>query len=89
MSLSIWKYPLSRDGWHGSVPVGARFLSAQVQHSDIVVWALVDTTAPVETRKFRILGTGFPLEGEPGEYVGTVQTHNGHFVWHIFVEMTA
>ena len=67
-----------------SMQKGARVLSVGVQHGQIQVWALVNPEAPKELRRFRIAGTGHPLEEELERlrFIGTVQM--GDFVWHIF-----
>lgn len=36
-----------------------------------------------ECRKFSVVGTGYPVPADAGNYVKTVQA--GAFVWHIFM----
>lgn len=71
-----------------SMPAGAHILPAppgeRNDGSDIEIWAEVDTTRPLEPRGFTIVGTGNPMPDEHGAFVGTVVTHGGQFVWHIF-----
>ncbi len=84
----IYKYPLEiRDNQTIAMPGGAQILSIQVQDiKDIYIWALVDDEAREEDRHFRIFGTGVELDLEDvaSRHVGTVQTHSGGFVWHVF-----
>lgn len=89
--ITIYKYYLDPDKTH----VRARnahileFLSVQVQHRDIVLWALVDTEKPANYADIYILGTGWNLgtKREPWltkeNFVDTVQDRDG-YVWHIF-----
>ena len=60
---------------------------------DIFVWAIVDTDAEMEERRFRIHGTGLLLpedsvlygsNGDEYEYYDTL--FDRMFVWHIFVK---
>ena len=69
-----------------------KLLSAQVQHENIVVWAEVDTDAPV--RKFQVIpiGTGWPLDPPAGRkcvldthtFLGTVQLAGGALIFHVY-----
>ena len=59
------------------------------------VWALVDTDAEMEERKFRIFGTGHELPDDCMKYGGGIEfdydfeyfdtLFERGFVWHIFV----
>ena len=83
----IWKWTIRLvDEQTIHVPVGASPLDVQVQGDHLVLWALVDATAPSELRTVRIVGTGNPVQDDPGVYVGTVQIHGGSLVWHVFME---
>ncbi|KKK62381.1 hypothetical protein LCGC14_3004920 [marine sediment metagenome] len=86
----IWKYTLPLTDYPVvSMQKGARVLSVGVQHGEVQVWALVDPEAPTELRRFRVAGTGHPLEDEIASmrFIGTVQM--GAFVWHIFEDQEA
>lgn len=49
------------------------------------LWALVDPTVlEHEERAFRVVSTGNPMPGDCGRFLGTVPTHGGMFVWHVF-----
>jgi hypothetical protein len=80
----VWKFPLPMPiaGWAETVmPVDARVLHVGVQNELICLWALVSPDAPRFARRFRIVGTGWPL-AKAGAYLATVET--GPHVWHVF-----
>lgn len=60
-----------------SMPRGARVLSVGAQGGDLVVWALVDTTAFSAMRHFRVFGTGWHVDATVlhagWRFLGTVQ----------------
>lgn len=69
-----------------SLPEGAKLLTFECQFDQPYLWALVDPDAKKETRRFRLAGTGYPLE-EPDEklrFVGTAQMYGGGLIWHLF-----
>ncbi len=84
----IWKYilPLADEAVI-PMPKGAHVLDVQAQRNEICMWALVDPGAERVDRAFAIRATGAPV-GAVGSYVGTVQTNNEMFVWHIFEAAT-
>lgn len=83
---TIWKYPIHvTDEIRLEMPMGSTVLDIQVQNNSLCLWALIDTTIPLETRRFRIFGTGNPFDlGDEWscEFIATVQMPP--FVWHIF-----
>ena len=82
---TVYKYPLGfKDSQEIHLPKDAIPLSVQLQHGNLTLWCLVDTTLPIEVRIVDIRGTGESLSYEPGLYVGTVQV--GAFVWHVFMK---
>lgn len=83
---TIYKYPLEiTDEQYVTVPDGAQFLSAQMQGSQLCIWALVDTDNFDCRPRVKIFGTGHHVEVDDGwKFVGTVQDRI--FVWHIFIE---
>jgi hypothetical protein len=87
---AIWKFPLGiHDEQHITMPVGAKPLSAQVQHGAVCLWMEVDTKAERAPRRVCIFGTGHEHEGTAFDglaFVSTTQT--GPLVWHIYVEET-
>jgi hypothetical protein len=84
---TVWKYPLPddwRDTFDLDMPAGAQVLAVQVQHGHPCIWALVDPSASLETRLFRIAGTGHPITEALGRHVGTFQMLGGDVVFHVF-----
>ena len=82
---TIWKYPfrVTDDVTLDDVPEGARILPhvSAVRPTELVVWAEVDTDAPLTRRHLLVVGTGNPMP-KVGAYVGT--TMAGPFVWHVY-----
>lgn len=70
-----------------TLPIGAQLLSVQVQHSEIQLWAIIDT-AVVGSYEQRILmvGTGhaLPTTDVHVAFLGTVQLMGGDLVFHVF-----
>ena len=88
MKSSIWKFALeTTDEQIINVPVGAEFLSVQVQHGQPCIWAQVNPKENVIVRaKVVIVGTGNPADHTDGMmFLGTYQLHDGNFVGHVFV----
>jgi hypothetical protein len=82
--LTVHKYEIPIiDDFSIPMPDGAKVLCVQVQRGIPVMWARVDVPAPMEARRFRLIGTGNPAD-ETGRYVGTFQTHGGALVFHLF-----
>lgn len=84
--MTIWKFNLEiTDKQTIHMPNGAHILSVQEQSGELCMWAMVDPEEEYMPRKFRIFGTGHPidLDGDNSGFVGTVQCKNG-LVWHVF-----
>lgn len=88
MALTIWKFPLKlTDSQDVEMPLGARILSVAEQHGVICMWALINPHPEVgrASRQINIIGTGHPAVYEyDADYIGTVLTCGGDFVWHVF-----
>lgn len=85
---TIYKYTLVDSG--NPVPVrmpkGAEVLSIQFQRDALCLWALINVGAEMETRRFRVIGTGWhDIKVDRSDYIATVQ--DGNLVWHIFEEV--
>jgi len=81
----IYKYVINPNDYVDvEMPSGAQILSWQEQNGQMCVWALVDPSSPVETRRFRWAGTGHDIDELDGhlKFIGTAQ--QGSFVWHLF-----
>lgn len=85
-TLAVWKFPLEiADSQTVTMPRASSIISAQAQGDVPTLWALVIPDAPKVKRLIRIIGTGHEFwAGEPIKFIGTVQTHGGKLVWHIF-----
>lgn len=86
--MKVFKYPLKlEDEQVIATPEHWDPLSVQEQQGVICIWAIVDESAPInDGRKIYIRGTGHPLDPDvlDANFLGTCQTHNGQFVWHIW-----
>jgi hypothetical protein len=90
---TIYKYPfavryLTEQDFVIDMPAGAEVLSVQVQGDSVCLWAMVDTEAAAEVRRFRMFGTGHPLPRDAAgrlRFVGTVQ--DGWYVGHLFEDV--
>lgn len=87
---SVWKYatPLREldDVLVIDMPAGAVVLSVANQREHLAVYAEVcpgqRTTTP---HRFRIAGTGHPIDMEPGQrFIGTVLFADGDLVFHVY-----
>jgi len=83
---TIWKFVLPIvDEPKVMIPGGANYLTVQMQHGELCLWAMVDPDAKLVEAKFRIIGTGNPAEGVARfDYLGTVQNLGGGLIWHVF-----
>ena len=95
---TIYKYDViklaERD--RGSVIEGhiTKVLCAQVQHNSIMVWAEIDTDAPLRRFDVAAVGTGWPLDPPAGhecvldshKYLDTLQFMDGNLVLHIYIK---
>ena len=82
----IWKWQVPiEDEFSVQMQQGTEVLSVQTQGWVPQMWALVpDTDAPVETRRFAVRGTGHPLYGHEGRFIGTFQMDKFGLVFHLF-----
>jgi hypothetical protein len=85
MMQVIYKYSLTAiTEQFVDMPASAKLLRVGEQFGELCVWALVENTMPVVKRKIAIIGTGNPIFGELGRYVGTAFMHAGALVLHVF-----
>ena len=81
----VFKYPIPiRDDFSLALPGGARILDVQVQNGVGCIWALVDASIPPIMRRFRLAGTGHPLNEPHLIHIGTFQLEGGALVFHLF-----
>lgn len=84
--MRIWKHLLPlQDTVTVAMPHG-RVLVAEAQFDLPCLW--VEHTGPEDgptvDRTFHIIGTGQEFDSTGKLYLGTVQTHGGALVWHIY-----
>lgn len=75
---TIFKYPM------GDIlmPKGAKVLSTGIQDRHGYIWAEVDTEQTLETRTFKMFGTGWKMPETQNVFIGTL--FDGDYVWHVF-----
>lgn len=88
--MTIWKFPLElTDTQQVKMPISTQILTAQIQDGNIMLWGIVPDNE-VNRRDTMLLtieihGTGSTTRSPHGlTYVGTVQSHAGMFIWHVF-----
>jgi len=87
---AVFKYPMvPRDEVTMLLPKGAEILTIQTQGETPCLWALVDPEQQDEPRRFRIAGTGHPINGGLAEgwewrYIDTFQLAGGALIFHAF-----
>lgn len=89
MSKTIWKYPVSDIGEVTiPMPAGSKVVFVAGDPSGIspAFWAEVDQSAPIEFRKFQIVGTGHDI---PPYAIHRGTVIQGPFVWHLYEILAA
>ena len=57
--MTIWKYPIPvEDSLILEIPEGGEILSVMTQNGEAQMWVRVDPSRTLETRRFRVVGTG-------------------------------
>lgn len=84
--MKIFKYQLQfKDEFTVQMAIGAKILSFGNQNGFPVLWALVNDKKDNEFRKFRLIGTGHPIDDiESLKYIGTSQFGGGDLIFHLF-----
>ena len=86
--MTIWKFPIElANRQKVLMPEGANILCVQMQGAAACLWAVVQPTRPKSARQIRTFGTGDPVDEGSQRYIGTYQTGDGAFVWHVFEEL--
>ncbi len=82
---TIYKYEIALgDGVIISTHRVVHWLFAALQDGHPMVWAVVETDSGIAPRTIHVRGTGHPMTGDEGEYIGTIQMADGILVFHIF-----
>lgn len=84
MNNIIYKYPLAKDYLqYVELPQNAEILAVDIQKSDLVLWALIDSnTASVEPRQIALYYTGEEIVPANQVYINTINTRS--LVYHAF-----
>lgn len=85
MARTVHKFEVSANNAFGPVelPIGARIVHTDVQHTRVFVWALVDPAAETTDRLLGYFATGH-LVPEQGLYIGSCPDREFGLVWHVF-----
>ena len=86
-TLQVFKYPISAVDYAVlKLPVGAQLIHVATQRDKPCLWALVDPTAPMEMRKFKVVGTGHAIDESVEKliHVGSWLMHGDSLVFHLF-----
>ena len=85
----IYKYPISVDRDQPvTLPIGAKILCIKEQHSQLFMWALIDQEEDTrENVTILMYGTGYDVREPSQEYIDTVYTSGGDYVWHFFKKL--
>ena len=78
---TIWKFPLDKVG-PTEMREGAKIVHAGTQDGILCLWAEIDPSRPVVTRRFIVVGTGHALPEAYCEHLLTWQ--EPPFVWHLY-----
>jgi hypothetical protein len=88
MNKMVYKYQLNTTNnqsvW---LPKGAEILTVQTQNNIPYIWVLIDTSQPMEERRFEIFGTGASIHYDMGtdrKYIRTYQLYSKNLVFHLF-----
>jgi len=88
MNKAVYKYVLDykTDYPVVNLPYGSKILYAREQYEHICVWALVDTHQTLSySQRFRVAGTGHPIDEENLEYIWSAHLDSGAFIVHVFL----
>ena len=93
MPLTVWKYEIPMiDAFSLTMPEDAQILTVQVQAAPngVMMWALVNPQSPPVQRRFRLAGTGHPIDEDSPHlrFLGTFQLDRGTLVFHVFELLT-
>jgi len=85
---AIYKYPIKvTTSFDLQMQDGAEILRVDVQRGRPMLWAKVDESREIVTRRFRVLLTGETFEeSEVNGYLGTFELPNG-LIGHLFFEL--
>ena len=80
---TIQKFQVGPD-YSFELPVHAKLLTVQTVNGNPMLWVLVDTSKPLERRRFVMHQEGDEIKEEEFEYVASFQTSDGQITFHVF-----
>lgn len=86
-NATIWKYELNKnDTTVLRIPKKNKVISVANQGNKLVLYAIVDPTSQIEAVIIDVIPTGELLNDNVfnTEFIGTVSTHDGDLIWHVF-----
>lgn len=83
---TVFKYVLRDTVNDIQMPTGAQVLHVTEQNNMVCIWAAVDESVPVETRRFLMVGTGHREVPDDAAYCGSahIYTDRAVLVLHVF-----
>jgi len=81
--LTIQKFQVGPD-YSFEMPVLATLLTVQTVNGNPMLWALVDTSKPLERRRFVMYQEGDALTEARLKYVASFATSDGQNTFHVF-----
>lgn len=88
---TVWKYPIPiRDVFELRLPIDSEVLAVANQGPDdgdhVYLWVRLNPEAAPSLlpHRFRLAGTGDPLDGDIGRHIGTFQLRGGALIFHLF-----
>lgn len=83
----VYKYeiPISDTIVEVELPEHHEYCDIQAQGDRIFIWCMVDINAPLITKRFKVFGTGHPIDNAEDYYfIKTVQLNMSPLVFHVF-----
>jgi hypothetical protein len=87
---TIWKFELSttEEKQIINMPIRAKILTIQTKKDIPYLFALVESKAPIESRKFVVVNTGTPCKIKNEKFIGSFPLYRGSVVWHLFEDLS-
>ena len=84
---TIWKFTFkTSDSFTIDMPEESKIIHIEIQYGKPTLWAVVNTESPIKTKKFKLIGTGHPIElNNKLNYLKTFS--ESIFIWHLFEDL--
>ncbi len=87
MNRTIWEFAFALSGKVSiESPEVRQWLTVAVQDGQPMVWVVVEPRTRVRRYHLHIRGTGHPMDGVEGRFIGTLFTDPG-LVFHVFEDV--